>query len=689
MRQFLVVALLLGLVSASPAQEASAPQKRVIILGIDGVDYRLMNQYIDEGRLPNFRKLRDAGGFFPLTTSMPPQSPVAWSNFITGQNSGGHGIFDFLHRNPNNYIPFASTAEVKAAQGGARFLGIPLPDALPLPFSDYIMPLGSATTENLRHGKAFWEILEDHGVECVINRIPANFPPIGGGAVTLSGMGTPDIQGTNGTYSFYTNNPPPDYKAATGGKIFVTDVVDGVAKSKLYGPPNDFIDYDSVQRRTGRRVAYQDKKASIPFEVYVDAENAVAKLLIDEHEIFLEEGVITPWYEVTFSLLPTPPGVGWAWHNVVSVKGLVRFCLTSAHPDFGLYISPVQISPVHPAVPISTPPEYAADLAKAVGPYYTQGMPQDTRALEMDIFGNAGYAQQLDIILEEEMRIAEYELQRFEKGVLFLYWTAIDQTGHVMWRTLAGQEDHPAYEAALDDPFKDYYPTLYTRFDDYIGKVMRDYVDDNTYLIIMSDHGFASWKRAFDLNRWLYDNGYLALQPGVAPSSVEFLAGVDWNNTKLYSIGINGLYVNQIGREKHGIVPPGPATDELIARVVTELEAVVDPTTNVHPVSKAYVSKEIYSGPYLDIGPDIVVGYRRGYRASDESAAGEVSSAVLSDNTRRWSGDHCQDYRELPGVLFTNFPVRKPDPALVDLAPTLLKIYGIDPTPEMIGRPVF
>ena len=469
----------------------------------------------------------------------------------------------------------------------------------------------------------------------------------------------------------------------------MTDVVDGVAKHNLYGPPNDFIDYDRVQRRTGRRVAYQDKKASIPFEVYVDEENPVAKILIDGQEVYLEEGVITPWIEVNFSLLPTPRLIRWAWHDVVSVKGLVRFCLTSTHPDFGLYISPVQISPMNPAVPISTPEDYAAELAEAVGPYYTQGMPQDTRALEMDIFGNRGYAQQLDIILAEEMRIAEYELRRFKEGLLFLYWTAIDQTGHVMWRTLAGQEDHPAYDQKLDDPFKDYYPTLYTRFDDYIGKVMREYVDDDTYLVIMSDHGFASWKRSFDLNRWLYDNDYLTLKPGVAPASVEFLAGIDWNNTQLYSIGINGLYVNQIGREKHGIVPPGPATKELIERVVEELEAIVDSKTGEHPISKAYVSKEIYDGPLMSIGPDIVVGYLRGYRASDESAAGEISPELLTDNKRRWSGDHCQDYRELPGVLFTNFPVRKPDPALVDLAPTLLKIYGIEPTPEMIGRPIF
>jgi predicted AlkP superfamily phosphohydrolase/phosphomutase len=670
-----------------PAGEASggaagqagdaATGKRVIVLGIDGLDYGMVSDWMDQGLLPNLRRLRDEGSFHPLTTSMPPQSPVAWCNFMTGANSGQHGIFDFLHRDPNTYLPFSSMSEAKPAAEEISLLGIKVPNRARLPFSDYIVPFAGGTTVNLRKGTPFWEILADRGVPCVIHRCPVNFPPVPKPGVTvLSGMGTPDIQGTNGTYAFYTNRPPANYKDATGGKIFPTDVVGGVAMNRLYGPPNDFIDYDRIERRTGRRVAYQDRKASIPFTVYVDEENPVAKIVIDGKEVFLRQGEFSPWVEVNFSLLPTPGFIRWLWHDLVGVKGMVRFYLTSVHPDFGLYITPVQISPLHPVMPISYPPEYAAELAKAIGPYYTQGMPEDTKALEFNVFCNADFLKQLDIVVNEETRMADYELARFKEGVVFLYWSCVDQSGHVMWRTLPGQETHPAHVAALDEPFKDFYPSLYEEIDRYVGKVLDQYVDENTYLIVLSDHGFSSWQRSFDLNRWLYEHGYLVLQEGKTPASVEFYQGVDWSKTRAYGLGINGLYVNQIGRERNGIVPPGPAKDELMHEIAAGL-------------TEVFLRDEIYSGPYASIGPDAQIGYVRGYRASDECAVGEITESVVADNTRRWSGDHCLDYRTVPGVLFTNFPVRRSDPALIDIAPTLLKFFGVPVPPAMTGQPMF
>ncbi|MCK4304103.1 MAG: alkaline phosphatase family protein [Candidatus Eisenbacteria sp.] len=674
---------------AQDAQTTSARIKRVIVLGIDGVDHRLMTKWMNEGRLPSFQRLSQQGDFNPLRTSMPPQSPVAWANFITGMNAGGHAIFDFLHRNARTYLPFASMSEVLPAEGNASFLGIPLPGKVRLPFSNYVIPFTGGTTKNLRKGTAFWEILESHDVHSIVHRIPVNFPPVGGGAVTLSGMGTPDIQGTNGTYAYYTTAPGEDYESASGGKIFPVDVVNGTVEARLYGPPNDFIDYDRIQKRTGRRVPYQERKASIPFTVYVDAEKPVAKIVIDGMEIFLEEGVFSPWVELNFSLLPTPGFIRWVWRDLVNVKGTVRFYLKSAQPDFGLYVTPIQISPMHPALPISTPPGYAAELAEAIGPYYTQGMPQDSKALDRDIFNNADYMKQLYIILDEETRMAEYELSRFREGFLFLYFCSIDQTGHSMWRTMAGQENHPAYVKELDDPYKNVYPELYEYFDDFLAQTMDKYIDEETCLFIVSDHGFASWERAFNLNRWLYDNGYLSLKAGTAPSSVSFLQGVDWNNTRLYGLGINGLYVNQLGREKYGVVPPGPSKDALLKEVAAKLEGIIDSKTGEHPISKAYLSREIYSGLHVEEGPDIQVGYHRGYRTSDASAVGELGEAWLSDNTRRWSGDHCQDYRELPGILFTNFQVKKPEPALIDIAPTVLKLFGVTPPEEMEGRPLF
>lgn len=685
----LLIAVALILASGpAPGAADGARAKKVIVLGVDGVDPGLLAEWMDAGHLPTLNRLRKGGTFTSLGTSMPPQSPVAWSNFITGLNSGGHGIFDFIHRDPKTYMPFSSMSEVSQADEHFSLLGLKLGNRLHLPFSDYAIPLTGGTTENLRKGTAFWEILGDHDVPCVVHRVPVNFPPVGNGAVTLSGMGTPDIQGTNGTYAYYTDAPPPNYESATGGKIFITDVIGGVAKGKLYGPPNDFIDYERVQRRTGRRVPYQEKKASIPFTVYVDEENPVARVDIDGQEIFLQEGEFSPWIEVEFSMLPTPGFIRWLWHDLVSVKGMVRFYLKSTHPDFGLYITPVQISPLHPALPISTPPEYAAELAEEIGVYYTQGMPEDTKALEKDVFGNADFMKQTAIIVDEETVMAEHELARFEEGFIFLYFSVIDQVGHVMWRTIAGQEQHPAYDAELDAPFKSIYLDLYKHLDRVVATAL-EHVDDETCFIVMSDHGFSSWERAFDLNRWLYEEGYLVVKPGVAPTSVEFLQGVDWHNTSAYALGINGLYINELGRERYGIIPPGAAKEQLLRDIAQKLEAVVDPETGRHPVPKVFLRDDIYSGPYVEIGPDAQIGYDVGYRASDECAVGEITATVLSDNTRRWSGDHCQDYRRVPGILLANYPIRQADPSLVDLAPSILTLLGVDPAPEMDGRPLF
>jgi len=661
---------------------------RVIILGIDGADPLLLTRWMDEGRLPNFDRLRKMGDFKPLGTSTPPQSPVAWSNFITGADSGIHGIFDFIHRDPQTYLPYSALSVVTPPEEKVSVLGIQMGNRLPLPFSDYVMPLNGGKTDNLRKGVPFWDVLSEHGVRAVINRVPVNFPPTASGAITLSGMGTPDIQGTLGTYAYYTTNPPPDWEEATGGKIFLVDVLDGVVKGKLYGPPNDFIDYDRIKQRTGRAVPYQEQKASIPFEAYVDEENPVAKVVIDGQEILLEEGRFSPWVHLSFTMLPTPSFVQWVWPALVTVTGTVQFYLKSAHPDFGLYVTAIQIDPTDPALPISTPPEYAAELAKAIGPYYTKGLPEDTKALDKDVFGNADFLKQAEVIFDEETRMTEYELQRFQEGVLFLYYTPVDQCGHGLWRTMAGEEDHPAYVAALDEPFKDAYPQIYERLDRLVGRAM-EFVDDRTLLIVMSDHGFATWRRGFHLNRWLYENGYLAVKSGVDIESVEYLQGIDWHNTSLYGIGINGLYVNQMGRERYGTVPPGPARRALLEEVAGKLEGLIDPKTGQHPILKVHLCEDIYSGPQVSTGPDAQMGYERGYRVTDESAVGELKGEVLSDNLRRWSGDHCADPSKLPGVILTNVPIVKTDPALIDLAPTLLEVFGIEPLEHMTGSSIF
>jgi predicted AlkP superfamily phosphohydrolase/phosphomutase len=654
-------------------------EKRVLVLGIDGMDWLITRRMMDEGKLPTFSALAERGGFSSLLSSIPPQSPVAWSNFITGADPGGHGIFDFVHRDRSTYMPYLSTSKVEPAPEKARFLGIPVKNQFSMPFTDYVFPLAGGGTLNLRRGVAFWQVLEAAGVPCTVFKIPSNFPPVPsetGTTRSISGMGTPDILGTYGTFSFYTTDPWPGSESVSGGYVYPVEVVDGIVRATLYGPPNDFKDYEKIEERTGEPVAYNDKKVGIDFEVFVDPENPIVKVVMGDSEVLLTEGEFSDWVEVEFVMVP----------NVVTVSGLARFYLKSAHPEFELYISPVQINPANQVLPITDPPEYGQEIVDAVGYFYTQNMPEDTKALEHGVFDNEAFVKQSTIVFEERLACFRKELSEFEEGLLYFYFGSLDQSTHMMWRCM--DSGHPAYDPEEDAEFSDFLEDLYVKFDHVLAEALGG-LDEETTVIVLSDHGFAPYYREVHLNRWLYDEGYLVLKPGVRPQHVEWLLGVDWSKTRAYGLGINALYVNMAGREGQGIVRRGDEADALIDEIAAKLEAVRDPKSGQRAVVKAYRTSEFYHGPYTSTAPDIVVGYGWGFRGSDRTATGEIPSEVISDNLNKWSGDHCADYHHVPGVLFTNKSITHDSPSLYDLAPTILAEFGIAKRNWMVGTSVF
>jgi predicted AlkP superfamily phosphohydrolase/phosphomutase len=670
----------LGYVTSDTREGRGAdPEKKVLVVGIDGMDWLLTQRLMDEGKLPRFQSLAREGGFSSILSSIPPQSPVAWSNFITGADPGAHGIFDFMHRDPDTYLPYLSTSSAENAPEKAKVLGfIPVKNQFSMPFTDYVFPLAGGAALNLRRGVAFWQVLEAADVPCTIFKIPSNFPPVPsekGIVRSMSGMGTPDILGTYGTFSFYTTDPWPGSDDLSGGYVYPVEVVDNVVEATLYGPPNDFKDYEKIEEREGEPVSYDEKKVGIDFTVYVDPENPVARVDIGDQEVLLPEGEFSDWVEVEFVMVP----------NLVTVQGLARFYLKSAHPEFELYITPVQIHPVNQALPITEPPEYGSELVDAVGYFYTQNMPEDTKALEHGVFDNDIFTRQSKIVFDERLALFRYELSKFDEGLLYFYFGSLDQSTHMMWRCM--DPAHPNYKPETDAKFADYLENLYIKFDAVLGEAM-DAIDDNTTLIVLSDHGFAPYYRKFHLNRWLYDEGYLALRPGVRPEQVEWLLGIDWSRTSAYGIGINALYINTVGRESQGIVPAREA-EALIDEIAEKLEALRDPKNDQRIVVKAYKSSESYHGPYQAVAPDIIVGYGWGYRGSDRTAGGAVGSDWITDNEDEWSGDHCMDYHHVPGVLFSNKPITSEQPHLYDMAPTLLAEFGIEKRNWMVGKSVF
>ncbi len=630
--------------------------KRMIVLGIDGMDPEILEELMAGGHMPHFQALAAEGGYVHLGTSVPPQSPVAWSNFITGLDSGGHGIFDFIHRDPTTMTPYLSTSKVEGGTPRSVHLG------------KYQLPLSAPKTVLLRQGRSFWELLEAQDVPTTIFKIPANYPPTETPGRSISGMGTPDLLGTSGSFSYFTDDPSWSAEEMDGGSVFPVTIDHGRVTTALHGPANTFL----------KAAAGETPPAALaPFTVDVDPEHPACLIEIGTHRELLQPGEWSGWLEVEFELVP----------HLVTVSGIVRFYLMGTQPHLRLYATPINLNPKAPAQPISTPPEWCETLCEEVGFFYTQGMPEDTKALTGGVFDDADFHAQADLVLQERLRLFDHVLADWAgEGLLFFYFSSVDQQCHAMWHHT--DPEHPAHDPNQADVFGDALHTTYKAMDEVLAK-LAPYLDDETTLLIMSDHGFAPFRRAVHLNRWLMDEGYLTLKEGVEPSDdTNIFVHVDWAKTRAYAMGLNLLYLNLQGRERRGKVPVRQRR-ALTEEIATKLNALTDPANGARMVTRTYFAEDTYQGPHVAEGPDLVVGYAPGYRASWQTALGGIPSVVVSDNAEKWSGDHCMDHTAVPGVLLSNRPIRHPSPELTDLTVTILSEFGIPKEAEMRGRSVF
>jgi predicted AlkP superfamily phosphohydrolase/phosphomutase len=612
--------------------------RRVIVLGVDGMDYDLVRDLITRGRMPHFARLAQSGAFAPLRTTVPPQSPVAWSTFMTGLDPGRTGIFDFIHRDPKTMEPFLSTSRAESSGRNIKL-------------GRWQFPLTAGRVELLREGQPFWDVLEQHGVETSIIRMPANFPPSGKATRELSGMGTPDLLGTYGTFSFFSSNPLAD-RALSGGVMVPVTVESGMVHAALDGPNNPYL--------------VEPQKTKVEFTAYVGATKQHAQLVVGAEQRLLRVGEWSDWIPVELPLLPFE-----------HLSGACRFYLKALDPYFELYVSPINLDPMNPELPISSPPGYAAELARATGRFYTQGMPEDTKSLKTGVLSPDEFLAQARITEDENLRQYRYALDRFDDGLMFYYFGHIDQVSHMMWRAM--DPGHPAFTSA-DLPYRSVVENLYIEMDGIIGETASRLRPDDL-LVVMSDHGFSSWRRSFSLNSWLRDNGYLAVRD---PSAIDpgLFSNVDWTRTRAYGLGLNGLYINVRGREAHGIVDAGER-DRVADELARRLAGTLDPKTGGRPINRVFRREDVYHvAGHEDIAPDLIVGYARGTRGSDESALGIVPRDVLTDNTDAWSGDHCMDPDVVPGILLVSRRLRQQAPSLETLASALVAEFGIEHFPD-------
>jgi predicted AlkP superfamily phosphohydrolase/phosphomutase len=408
-----------------------------------------------------------------------------------------------------------------------------------------------------------------------------------------------------------------------------------------------------------------------PFAARIDRTANRVRLEVGGEKLDLEPGAYSPWVRLTFR-----PGLG------IKVRGIVRLYVTSIEPDFGLYVTPIQIDPESPAIPISHPLVYSVYLARLHGPFATLGLAEDTWALNERIIDEQAFLDQAWLHYEEREKQLFTALETTRSGCVTVVFDTTDRIQHMFYRYLV--PDHPANRDKDTERHAGAIEDLYVRMDDLIGRVREKLRPDDAFFLI-SDHGFCSFDRGVNLNTWFREEGYLHLKDDRATSG-EWFDGVDWERTRAFSLGLTGMFLNRKGREEKGIVGEGEEARALKREITEKLEKLVDPVTGKRAIRRMYDAEEIYDGPYRDDAPDLIIGYEAGYRNSWSAATGTVTEEVFSDNTKSWSGDHCVDPEVVPGVLFSNLTVPAERPRIVDLAPTILDLLGVAPPGYMTGR---
>jgi len=629
----------------------AALAKRVVILGLDGMDPGLAAKFMREGRLPNFEKLAGKGVFRTLDTSVPSMSPVAWSTFSTGADASQHGIFDFITRDPCTYAPLLSSTDVGKAK---RVLAL----------GRYLVPLGKPRIKLLQKSQHFWKLLGEKHIFSIIQRVPITFPPVPfRNGLLLSGMCVPDLRGSQGTFSFFSTDSEGGAARFTGGEQTVLRRKGDVIRSRIVGP-------DHALLRSGGRM-------TLPFTLTLAADRGSARMEIEGVEPFtLRLGEYSEWIELGFRA-----GLG------VKVRGIAKFHLVCLEPHVNLYMTPIHIDPEHPAMPIAHPEVYAIYLARKQGKFATLGLAEDTWALNNRVIDEKIFFEQAMTFYEERERMFLDAVKQSKRGLVTTVFDTTDRVQHMFYRYL--DPTHPANAGKDTEVWKDAIARVYERADALLGKVWNLVDDPDTVFMVISDHGFTNFRRGVNINSWLRDHGYLVLKDADRRTSGEWFDGVDWTKTRAFALGLTGIFVNRKGREKSGIVAEGAEYRQLVQELAEKLGQLIDPASGQRCVRRVAVSQQFFRGPYRFDAPDLLVGWDGGYRNSWECAVGQVTEQVFADNTKSWSGDHCVDPSIVPGVFFCNRAIVAESPRLIDVPASVLRLFGQQVPGYMQGRMLF
>lgn len=627
-----IFAIVIVILITGALMNNSFGKNKVVILGIDAMDPVITEKLINEGALPNFAYLKKEGTYSKLKTTNPPESVVAWKSFATGVNPGKHGIFDFVMRNPKNYMLYSGLDEIPSSH--------------------------EVKVKNCYKADPFWSYLSRYHISSSIFFCPKTFPAKKLNGKMLSGMGTPDLYGTMGRFSFYTTRKISEDKIKDSrGKIICVILDNDIIKTNIYGPKVNLK--GSVS------------EAEIPLKITLGSGQNGAKIEFQNKSFFVKKDSWSCWQRLYFKL-----------GAFKKIYGIARFYLKDTGTDFELYMSPINLDPENPAFPISYPGNYSKKIARKIGLYYTLGMPNETWALSEELLDDKAFLEQVDVVLNERRYMLAEELKGFKKGLVFMYIDTLDVVQHMFWRGI--DSSSPLF--TTNSLYKNTIYTYYKKIDSIVGDVLKK-LDKDTTLIILSDHGFNSFHRAVNLNSWLMKNGFLVLNQGKSQGE-EFFKDIDWSKTKAYALGLGGIYINIKGRESQGIVSP---EEEILVRneISAKLKLWVDPITQNKVAKDVYKKEDIFNGPYMNMAPDLFVGFNSSFRASWQTALGATPETLIEDNNRKWSGDHIIDPSLVPGILFIN---RKTElaqpPSIIDLCPTILKLFKVNLRDKFDGKAI-
>lgn len=599
---------------------------KVIVIGIDGFDPQVAEALMIKGKLPNFTKIKQAGFYSPLTTTNPAQSPVAWSSIATGVNPGKHGIFDFIHRDPATYLPRLSIVK----QNQWNFLG-----------------KRSSMFDQVMNGTPFWTVTSKNHIPTTVIKWPLTFPPHAISGRMLSGLGVPDLKNTAGRYTFYTTD-----------NVNTTD------------NRGDIIKLPSGLKTINTIIIGPDKMKK-PIKIEIPDTSSIT-LTIDGKTYVVKEKKWSDWIQITFKRTIGYPLVG-----------MCRFFLESTKPEINLYATSLHVDPRKPSLQISSPDSYAAKLFSSIGEFHTLGLPEETNGLIDQHLSYDAILHFIDDLQKEREKILWHELKQFHEGILAFVFDAMDRIQHILGT--AKDQKHPLYQKRNASYFAQVIEAYYQRMDNIVGKILKG-IDSKTLFIIVSDHGFSTFRSVIHVNTWLVDQGLMTLKG--SSMAEPLFENVDWEKTYAYALGFSSIYVNLRGRERNGIINPGEASNTLLHKIRRKLLTVENPKTKENVIHNAYLRSEIYKGPYVSDAPDIILGVKPGYRFSWQTAIGGGANNIIEDNLKPWSADHIVDPSFVPGVVFMNRKAEKAQPCLYDITPTLLEFFDISPSPQMDGKTI-